>query len=62
MMCGVSWYFDIMREVEEWQKKNGTRVRVSGDDENEICPACGNRLTHESGCVYCQNCGWGKCG
>jgi len=26
------------------------------------CPDCGARLIHESGCVYCRVCGWGRCG
>lgn len=26
----------------------------------EICPVCGAKLIHESGCVRCT-CGWSKC-
>jgi len=27
-----------------------------------MCPVCGSKLVHESGCVTCPSCGWGLCG
>ncbi|MDD4698986.1 MAG: vitamin B12-dependent ribonucleotide reductase [Oscillospiraceae bacterium] len=27
-----------------------------------LCPECGEKLEHESGCVICRNCGYSKCG
>ncbi len=26
-----------------------------------ICPECGEKLTHEGGCLNCISCGWSKC-
>ncbi len=26
-----------------------------------VCPECGSRIEHESGCVICPNCGYSKC-
>ena len=26
-----------------------------------LCPECGEPLTHEGGCITCPNCGWSKC-
>lgn len=31
-------------------------------DDGVICPECGERLEHESGCVICRMCGYSKCG
>lgn len=40
-------------------------IRVLGRYDNsvkkEICPECGNEITHEGGCVQCKNCGWSRC-
>lgn len=27
-----------------------------------VCPECGGKVEHESGCVICRNCGYSKCG
>jgi ribonucleoside-diphosphate reductase alpha chain len=27
-----------------------------------VCPECGSKLEHESGCVVCRGCGYSKCG
>jgi ribonucleoside-diphosphate reductase alpha chain len=28
---------------------------------SQFCPDCGNRLTHQGGCVSCLDCGYSKC-
>lgn len=30
---------------------------------NEICPSCNNNkeLIHQSGCIFCNHCGWSRC-
>lgn len=38
------------------------RDAVSCADDGAICPECGERLEHESGCVICRMCGYSKCG
>lgn len=44
----------------------GSSVSAAGPAENDaaarICPECGAKLEHESGCVMCRNCGYSKCG
>ena len=32
------------------------------DDDGSLCPQCGSGLTHEDGCLKCNNCGFSKCG
>ncbi len=27
-----------------------------------VCPECAGPVSHNSGCVTCAACGWGKCG
>lgn len=27
-----------------------------------VCPECAGPVAHNSGCVTCRQCGWGKCG
>ena len=39
-------------------KLDKTNLRSNGNS----CPACGDRLEHEGGCVVCRSCGWSKCG
>lgn len=34
---------------------------VSTNSKVDVCPECGNPLTHESGCISCSNCGYSKC-
>ena len=29
--------------------------------ECDICPDCGAKLIHESGCMRCHSCGWDAC-
>ncbi len=31
-------------------------------EEGAICPDCGHKLSHESGCITCLACGYSKCG
>lgn len=32
------------------------------EKHGHICPECGAKTIHESGCVICRNCGYSKCG
>ncbi len=32
------------------------------DHSMNFCPECGDKLTHEGGCVICRGCGFSKCG
>jgi len=27
-----------------------------------VCPECAGPVAHNSGCVTCRACGWGRCG
>lgn len=27
-----------------------------------VCPECAGPVAHNSGCITCRACGWGKCG
>jgi len=27
-----------------------------------VCPECAGPVVHNSGCIACRQCGWGKCG
>ena len=29
--------------------------------KQDVCPECGNKITHADGCVICPNCGYSKC-
>ena len=50
---------EIKKKIEELRK----RAKHPMSKEKELCPSCGqDSLIHEGGCVYCRNCGWGKCG
>jgi ribonucleoside-diphosphate reductase alpha chain len=41
---------------------DGKNFKNSFKDEYlEICPDCGEKLDHESGCVICRACGYSKC-
>lgn len=31
------------------------------DAINNICPECGAKIIHDSGCMSCKSCGWNKC-
>lgn len=47
--------------------ENPYNLPSQDDDDDEdgvgaICPECGNKLEHESGCVVCPSCGYSKCG
>ena len=34
---------------------------IKGFREAEVCPVCGTKIIHESGCVRCTACGWSRC-
>lgn len=46
----------------------GNKGKQSAENQEEIpgdtavCPECGGKLEHESGCVICRMCGYSKCG
>ena len=31
-------------------------------DQKRVCADCGAQLQFGSGCYFCPECGWGKCG
>jgi len=33
-----------------------------GNEDDSVCPECGNKLDHEGGCNICRACGYSKCG
>ena len=40
-------------------------AKTFGQEEQKgsaVCPECGGKVEHESGCVICRNCGYSKCG
>ncbi|MDI3473805.1 MAG: ribonucleoside-diphosphate reductase alpha chain, partial [Candidatus Woesearchaeota archaeon] len=43
------------RQAKEIKKTDEIR------DNEERCPVCGSKLTSESGCKVCHNCGWSAC-
>ncbi len=34
---------------------------VNGQNVYDVCPDCGGRVQHDSGCVVCPSCGFSKC-
>ena len=45
------------------KKAVGERQPVEEKEETtSVCPECGAKLAHESGCVTCYKCGYSKCG
>jgi hypothetical protein len=36
--------------------------KLHGEFPSLSCPECGARVVPASGCYYCRECGWGKCG
>lgn len=43
-------------------KKSKVSPLTEEEEEEAVCPECGQRLEHESGCVICRMCGYSKCG
>ena len=42
-----------------------TRYQVTNplsSNQIRVCPECAGPVAHNSGCVTCRQCGWGKCG
>ena len=49
-------------KIKEELRKTKEKVKHPDQQQKETCPCCGREtLIHESGCVRCYNCGWGKC-
>ena len=38
-----------------------TEVAIVKPSSLDVCPECGEPLTHQGGCDICTNCGWSKC-
>lgn len=47
--------------ISRLKKENDQSISHHNEDVN-LCPECGSRLKHESGCVICENCAWSRCG
>ena len=43
-------------------KKTSPEMTATQSLHTKFCPECRSALTHEGGCVICQNCGFSKCG
>ena len=41
--------------------KESKEEKPSNENKKFICPECGSKIAHESGCVICMNCGYSKC-
>ena len=53
-----TWKNGVIRTLRKCITSNETNA----DDLEEKCPECGTKLTRESGCLICKNCGYSKCG
>ncbi|AFS79349.1 ribonucleoside-diphosphate reductase NrdZ [Gottschalkia acidurici 9a] len=59
---------DIVRELEEEineiPKPTGNLIEeeLQKSRGSSRCPECNSKITHESGCVICPNCGFSRCG
>lgn len=59
---------DMKEEDDNMEEINATPEDCALDTETglenyvSVCPECGSRIEHESGCVICPNCGYSKCG
>ena len=59
-LCVLSCPDAIARAL---KKAVGERQPVEEKEETtSVCPECGAKLSHESGCVICYKCGYSKCG
>lgn len=38
------------------------KPRALTDNAVKACPECEGPVAHESGCLSCRQCGWGRCG
>lgn len=36
-------------------------IKEEKPKKQDVCPECGNKITHADGCVICPNCGYSKC-
>jgi len=50
------------KDDEEPPKATPPIVTIEYIDSTNVCPDCGEPLTHEGGCVICKNCAYSKCG
>jgi len=46
---------------EEKNKIKEKKLSMTEALQKNICPECGTKLDHVSGCIQCYNCGWNKC-
>jgi len=55
----------IARCIKASYKKSNTKPNIKQEEtqeiDNNVCPNCGNKLTHTGGCVQCDSCGYSKC-
>ncbi len=38
-----------------------TRVNSLTSNQIRVCPECAGPVVHNSGCISCRQCGWGRC-
>ena len=53
---------DAIAWVLEKRYLAGKPVASAPDIEPQTCPECGEKLLIQEGCVFCQSCGYSKCG
>jgi len=51
---------DAIAKVLKKHFGNGKK-RVNAQASYDVCPDCGGRVQHDSGCVVCPSCGFSKC-
>jgi len=42
--------------------RSGEVIEEEFSDDDDCCPNCGCLLVRQEGCLFCPNCGWGRCG
>ena len=53
------YYSDSDGEHENFNRPEP--VAVTKENNKDVCPECGGKLTHTGGCDVCSSCGWSKC-
>lgn len=43
------------------QPLNEVSIGLDDDDKHGRCPECGEKITHQDGCIICTSCGYSKC-
>lgn len=49
-------------QPEQKKTEDPAQAEEPASGQMSVCPECGAKIEHESGCVICRNCGYSKCG